>query len=132
MNETPENVVPLVMTVPAIPMSLNAWSRTWQKRHRQTDDWKWLMLNAFGMQRRQWVYLHGVWFKGPVHVRFKFSVAGKKRMDLDNLVPKCAIDGMKDLVFSDDNIDVLRSIVLDGERLTAGRSYTTVMVSPAR
>jgi Holliday junction resolvase RusA-like endonuclease len=129
----PADYVPeLKLRIKALPVSLNVWSRDWKVRHRQQQEWKLRFYNAFGMDRRQKVYLHGPWFPGAVNIGVTFHVAGKRRMDLDNLVPKCLIDAMRGEVFRDDNIEVVRMLVLESRRTTEHLSWTEVLVVDAR
>src|SRR6185436_6748827 len=86
---------PLTLNIPDLPYSLNQWSRDWKKRHQRQESDYWRVWNAIGNRRHTLIHLHGAWFDGPVKLEFVFHVPGKKRLDLDNLVPKTYIDAMR-------------------------------------
>lgn len=111
----------VVIKVPAVPPSLNDWSRAhWRERYRLTGGWVALLRSAtvgIGM------------VVGSARVTVVYSFKNRRRRDLDNLVPKFIMDGLKGRVVADDDERYVGELVLRMEN-GAAEEQTTIVIEP--
>lgn len=138
----PQPGQPITVRIDRIPLSLNYWTRKhWVVRSREAKDTKLEVNLAFGVKRRQWVSLHGPWFKCPVQIHLVYYIgrlnkAGRKkggfaaRLDVDNLVPKHIIDALKGMAFADDNIDCVPMVTTEALWTDGPGGRTVISIAP--
>lgn len=112
------------ITIPAIPPSLNTWSRWhWTRRAEVKQKWKLLVSNAVGRHRVYTV---------PVVITIIYRFPSQHRRDLDNYAPKFILDGLVGGLLPDDNHRWIRELRI---RFTEGtgppQTEIEVMHAPA-
>ena len=107
-------------TVPALPPTLNVWSRLhWSARARYSRDWKlWIRAHAPDVPM----------FHKPVVVTLTFVC--RRRRDADGM-PKFVLDGLVGRILQDDGPDCVAELRLRVEVSRSAKACTRIEVQAA-
>jgi Holliday junction resolvase RusA-like endonuclease len=101
------NKIPIKLTIPGIPPSLNQWSRMhWLKASRIKKQWENDILYTFLSIGKVWKKNEFPYKKASIKITYYFST--KRRRDIDNMNQKFILDGIvKAGIITDDSIEVI-------------------------